>query len=177
MTKETIKRAIESTSIYFENLDEIAAAILAEQKAEQAPAVTPSERAWLDADKRGEIFTKELHPDCDSLEFIQYDKDGKEVMIVNGLMPEKKASQSPAGTPLPTDAPKEGEVMELTKKIHKACSDWSEWLAIGFKNWCDENEDELRLENMPTNNPAITTEYLYNCWLRSKEQKGEQHEI
>lgn len=38
-------------------------------------------------------------------------------------------------------------------------------LIIKFKEWCDENEHELRLYNIVTNNPALTTEQLLEQFL------------
>jgi len=42
-------------------------------------------------------------------------------------------------------------------------------LIIKFKEWCDENEYDIRLNNISIYNPAITTEQLLEQFLKTPQ--------
>jgi len=45
-------------------------------------------------------------------------------------------------------------------------------LFVEFKDWCDKNEHDLRLDNMNRHDRgAITTKELFDLWVESKPNK------
>jgi len=153
-------------------VSEAAAAILAEQKAEQAPAVTDGDYTGI-ANALQEKLGVGVMPST-----------VKEILLRH---------QAPA------DAPKEGEVMELTKKIHTALALMYSMIN-GGESHSDQSEQAFRSAVKATEELARPTVPLtdamevafikmywslsdkgveqvkeaYRNWLRSKEQKGEQ---
>lgn len=60
---------------------------------------------------------------------------------------------------------------EYKKYVADCLSDLPTDVPIKFKEWCDENEREIRLERVgdKTGLPAVTTSELFDRYLNSKQ--------